>query len=154
MLPETIPLRDRPQFAKGVYVQEVFAGWGGWTQGMLHQGFRANPPARALIMTFGTPPPEPDCSKWLRRHRMLTFPTCGSGARLAPPFVTFSVSTEVHAQPFAPKAMGLELMRCKATTSPSSPANFVWSCARPGESSALRAAPHRVVILKSGICHV
>ena len=43
-------------------------------------------------------------------------------------------------------------MRCKATTSPSSPANFVCSCTRPDESSALRAAPPQVVIPKSGTC--
>ena len=44
LLPDSVLLKDRPQFAKGIYVQEVFAGWGGWTSGMLHQGFRADPP--------------------------------------------------------------------------------------------------------------
>ena len=60
VLPETTPLKERPQFAKGVYVQEVFAGWGGWTQGMLHQGFRANPPVEYFEDPLSMQGPCPD----------------------------------------------------------------------------------------------
>ena len=38
------PLADRPSFKHGVYVQEVFAGWAGWSAGMVQAGFRAAPP--------------------------------------------------------------------------------------------------------------
>ena len=107
---------------------------------------------RALIMTSGTPPSEPDCSRWLRRLRMRMFLTCGSGARLAPLSVTSNASTEAPAQPSVLRATGPVPMKCKATTSPSLPANFVWSCTRLGASLGLRVAPPRVAIPKSGTC--
>ena len=73
ILPNTAPLKDRPQFAKGVYVQEVFAGWGGWTSGMLHQGFRAETPIEyyedPLHMTG--PRPEYDIRDATVRARLL-----------------------------------------------------------------------------------
>ena len=73
VLPDTVPLKDRPQFAKGVYVQEVFAGWGGWTQGMLHQGFRADTPIEYFedpLMMQG-PCPEHDLRDATVRARLL-----------------------------------------------------------------------------------
>ena len=53
VLPETTPLKERPQFAKGVYVQEV-------SQGMLHQGFRANPPVEYFEDPLSMQGPCPD----------------------------------------------------------------------------------------------
>ena len=43
-LPIGSPLASRPVFKRGVYVQQVFAGWAGWSAGMEQQGFRAVPP--------------------------------------------------------------------------------------------------------------
>ena len=120
---------------------------------MLHQGFRAKSPVEYFEDPLGMQGPCPDhdlrdatvrarlCSSWLRRLRMRMFLTCGSGARLAPLSVTSNASTEAPAQPSVLRATGLVPMKCKATTSPSLPANFVWSCARLGavfgfESSA------------------
>ena len=38
------PLASRPAFQWGIVGQEVFAGWGGWTKGLLHQGFSCRLP--------------------------------------------------------------------------------------------------------------
>ena len=34
------PLRERASFSHGPVGQEVFSGWGGWTAGLRHQGFK------------------------------------------------------------------------------------------------------------------
>ena len=60
VLPDSVPLKDRPQFAKGIYVQEVFAGWGGWTSGMLRQGFRADPPIEYYEVPLQLVGPRPE----------------------------------------------------------------------------------------------
>ena len=38
------PLRERASFSHGPVGQEVFAGWGGWTAGLRHQGFKCSDP--------------------------------------------------------------------------------------------------------------
>ena len=39
------PLSSRSAFYRGIVGQEVFAGWGGWMKGLLHQGFPCREPS-------------------------------------------------------------------------------------------------------------
>ena len=99
-LPAGTPLSERPAFQHGVYVQEVFAGWAGWTAGMVQQGFRSAPPRIEYFedpLSNTGPKPEfdlRDSMPFLKRPRprlRLRCPTCGSSALRALRWYSHSV---------------------------------------------------------------
>ena len=95
VLPVGPPLASRPAFKQGVHVQEVFAGWAGWSAGMEQQGFRA-PPVEYFADPLSQSGPRPafDLRDATVRQRLLAqtkaqerrCPTCGSSAPHALPF--------------------------------------------------------------------
>ena len=100
----------------------------------------------ALSMTSGTR------SRRLVLHRTLTCPTSGSGEPRALLTAIISDLTGERELHFAPKGMAAALMRSRATSSPSSPANCALSCTALDVSSASKAVRPRNSIPKSDIC--
>ena len=165
VLPDTVPLKDRPQFAKGVYVQEVFAGWGGWTSGMLHQGFRADPPIEYYEdpLHMSGPRPEFDIRDATVRAKLL------DKARVPPdadvpnlwewgtPCTTYCDYQRLNGgtrtvQPSSLKEMAVEPMRFRETSSRSSLVKCAWSCTAQDGFLALKAAPPPGSTQKFGTC--
>ena len=72
-LPARVPLSERPAFQHGVYVQEVFAGWAGWTAGMVQQGFRSALPIQYFEdpLSMTGPKPEFDLRDFTVRSALL-----------------------------------------------------------------------------------
>ena len=158
-LPAGVPLSERPAFQHGVYVQEVFAGWAGWTAGMVQQGFRSAPPIEyfedPLSMTgpsliCGTPP---SVLPFLSRPGLLQrlrCRTCGSSALRVPRFAIISVLMAVLAYRCGWKVMARGATKFRVMSSRRLLPMFASSCIRPGACLHSKAAPLLGAIPKYG----